>query len=188
MDIYIFVFCVCWRTYLSCPSPLLPERLLLITPHHHTCQHITLLTMAKGSWKRSCPPVVISDCNQNLSTPWISESKNGLASEDPLSQSTVCNGIQGDYHYGVTSEKSSGTCLFILPNTAGGISQNIPFSSRNQARPPVGPYQDSNETVLGMYGDKELNSRRRQAATAAMPPLLQRPRQAAQMPPPCHSV
>ncbi len=68
MDIYIFVFCVCWRTYLSCPSPLLPERLLLFTPQHHTCQHITLLTMAKGSWKRSCPPVVISNCNRNLST------------------------------------------------------------------------------------------------------------------------
>jgi hypothetical protein len=63
--------------------------------------------MAKGSWKRSCPPVVISDCNQNLSTPWISESKNGLASEDPLSQSTVCNGIQGDYHYGVTLENQT---------------------------------------------------------------------------------
>jgi hypothetical protein len=63
--------------------------------------------MAKGSWKRSCPPVFISDCNQNLSTPWISESKNGLASEDPLSQSTVCNGIQGDYHYGVTSENQT---------------------------------------------------------------------------------
>ncbi len=56
----------------------------------------------KGLWKRSCPPVGFFYCNQNLSTPWISQRKNGLASEDPLSQSTVCDGIHGYYHYDVT--------------------------------------------------------------------------------------
>ncbi len=30
--------------------------------------------------KRSCPPVCFSDCNCTNSTPWISQSKNGMAS------------------------------------------------------------------------------------------------------------
>ncbi len=32
----------------------------------------------------------------------ISQSKNGMASEDPLSQSTVCDGIHGIYYCCVT--------------------------------------------------------------------------------------
>ncbi len=51
---------------------------------------------------RSCPPVCFSGCNRTNSTPWISQSKNGMVSEDPLSQSTVCNGIHGDYYSCVT--------------------------------------------------------------------------------------
>ncbi len=56
----------------------------------------------KGVLKRSCPPVRFSDCNCTNSTPWISQSKNGMASEDPLCQSTVSNGIHGDYYSCVT--------------------------------------------------------------------------------------
>ena len=52
--------------------------------------------------KRSCPLVHFSDCNCTNSTPQISQSKNGTASEDPLSQSTVCNDIHGDYYSCVT--------------------------------------------------------------------------------------
>jgi hypothetical protein len=56
----------------------------------------------KGELKRSCPPVCFTDCNRTNSIPWISQSKNGGASEDPLSQSTVCDGIHGDYDCCVT--------------------------------------------------------------------------------------
>jgi hypothetical protein len=56
----------------------------------------------KGVLKRSCLLVCFSDCNCTNSTPWISQSKNGMASEDPLSQSTVCDGIHGDYYSCVT--------------------------------------------------------------------------------------
>jgi hypothetical protein len=56
----------------------------------------------KGVLKRSCPPVHFSDCICTNSTPWISQSKNGMASEDPISQSIVCNGIHGNYYYCVT--------------------------------------------------------------------------------------
>jgi hypothetical protein len=56
----------------------------------------------KGVLKISCPPVHFSDCNHTNCAPWISQSKNGMASEDPLSQSTVCNGIHGDYYSCVT--------------------------------------------------------------------------------------
>ncbi len=52
--------------------------------------------------KRSCPPVCFSDCNCTKSTPQISQSKNEMASEDPLSQSTVCDSIHGDYYSCVT--------------------------------------------------------------------------------------
>jgi hypothetical protein len=56
----------------------------------------------KGVLKQSCPPVYFSDCNRTNSSPWISQSKNGMASKDPLSQSTVCNDIHGDYFSCVT--------------------------------------------------------------------------------------
>ena len=56
----------------------------------------------KGVLKRSCPPDRFSDCNCTNSTPRISQSKNGMASEDTLSQSTVCNGIQSEYYSCVT--------------------------------------------------------------------------------------
>ncbi len=53
----------------------------------------------------SCPPVSLSDCNRNNdSTHGMSQSKNGMASEDPVSLSTVCNGIHGDYHSSLTSD------------------------------------------------------------------------------------
>jgi hypothetical protein len=58
----------------------------------------------KEVFNTSCPPICVSDCNRTNSTPLISQSKNGLASEDPLSQSTVCNGIHGDYNCCVTSD------------------------------------------------------------------------------------
>jgi hypothetical protein len=134
--------------------------------------------MAKGSWKRSCPPVVISDCNQNLSTPWISESKNGLASEDPLSQSTVCNGIQGDYHYGVTSENQTEHVSLYYPIQQVGFPRiSLSLQGTKQGR-LLGHIKIQTRRVSGTNG----------AAAAAMPPLLQRPRQAAPLPPPRHSV
>jgi hypothetical protein len=56
----------------------------------------------KGVLKRNCPPVCFSDCNCTNSIPWISQSKNGMASEYPLSQSSVCDGIHGNYYCCVT--------------------------------------------------------------------------------------
>ncbi len=73
----------------------------------------------KGLWKRSCPPVGFSDCNQNLSTPWISQSKNGLASKDPLSQYTVWDGIHGYHHYGVTLDNLTEHVTLYYPLYSG---------------------------------------------------------------------
>ncbi len=56
----------------------------------------------KGELKRCCPPARFSDCNCTNSTPQISQSNSGMASQDPLSQSTVCNGIHGNYYCCVT--------------------------------------------------------------------------------------
>ncbi len=51
----------------------------------------------------SCPRVSLSDCiRSNDSTHGISQSKNGMASEDPLSLSTVWDGIHGDNHSSLT--------------------------------------------------------------------------------------
>jgi hypothetical protein len=56
----------------------------------------------KGVLKKSCPPICFSDCNRTNSTPWISQRKNGMASEDALSQFTVCDGIHGANYSCVT--------------------------------------------------------------------------------------
>ncbi len=69
----------------------------------------------KGVLKRSCPLVCFSDCNQTNSAPWVSQSKNGMESEDPLSQSAVCNGIQSDYYSCVSFDNLTEECCFILP-------------------------------------------------------------------------
>ncbi len=47
----------------------------------------------------SCPPVSLSNCiRSNDGTHWISQSNFGMASEGPLSLSTVCNGSHGENH------------------------------------------------------------------------------------------
>ncbi len=85
----------------------------------------------KGVLKRSCPPVCFSDCNQTNSTPQISQSKKGMASEDPLSQSTVYNGIHGDYYSCVTfdnlTEDNEVYAVYTTHFTLGGIPPNIPL-------------------------------------------------------------
>jgi hypothetical protein len=101
--------------------------------------------------KRSCPPVCFSDCNHTNSTPRILQSKNGMASEDPLSQSTVCDGIHGDYYSCVTfdnlTENNEVYVVYTTHFIVGGISLNIYFFSRNQTRRLAGQCQDSNKTV-----------------------------------------
>ncbi len=105
----------------------------------------------------SCPPVSLSNCIQsNDSTHWISQSNFRMATEDPLSLSTVCDGSHGDNHSSLTrdnqmAEKTLMSCYF-THYTVGGISQNICFSSRIQTRLPAGPYQDSNKMVWAMFG------------------------------------
>jgi hypothetical protein len=105
----------------------------------------------------SYPPVSLSNCiRSNDSTHWISQSNFGMASEDPLSLSTVCDQSHGDNHSSLTrdnqtDEKTLMSCYF-THYTDGGISQNIRFSSRIQTRLPAGPYQDSNEMVWAIFG------------------------------------
>jgi hypothetical protein len=109
--------------------------------------------------KKSCPLVCFSDCNHTNSTPWILQSKNGMASEDQLSQSTVCYGIHGDYYSCVTfdnlTEDNEVYFVYTTHFTVGEISLNIHFFSRNQTRQLAGQCQDSNKMVLEMYGDRE---------------------------------
>ncbi len=105
----------------------------------------------KGVLKRSCPPVRSSYCNQTNSTPHTLQSKNGMASKDPLSQSTVCDGIHGDYYscvsfYNLTEDNEVYVILY-YPLYSGWDSLNIHFSSRNQTRLHAGQCQDSNKMV-----------------------------------------
>jgi hypothetical protein len=85
----------------------------------------------KGVLKRSCPLVCFSDCNRTNSTPRISQSKNGMASEDPLSQSTVCNGIHGDYYSCVTfdnpTEDNEVYVILCYPFYSGWDLPEYPF-------------------------------------------------------------
>jgi hypothetical protein len=81
--------------------------------------------------KRCCPPVRFSDCNCTNSTPRISQSKNGMASEDPLSQSTVCDEIHGDYYCCVTvanlTEDNEVYVVLYYPLYSGWYSPEYPF-------------------------------------------------------------
>jgi hypothetical protein len=85
----------------------------------------------KGVLKRSCPPVCFSDCNCTNSTPWISQSKSGMASEDPLSQSSVCNGIHGNYYSCVTfdnlTEDNEVYVILYYPLYSGWDFPEYPF-------------------------------------------------------------
>jgi hypothetical protein len=86
----------------------------------------------KGVLKRFCPPVCYSDCNCTNSTPRISQSKNGMAREDPLlSHATVCDGIHGDYHSCITfdnlTEDNEVYVLLYYPIYSGWDFPEYPF-------------------------------------------------------------
>ncbi len=105
----------------------------------------------KGVLKRSCPPIHFSDYNRTHSTPRISQSKNGMASEDPLSQSTVCNGIHGDYYSCVTfdnlTEDNQVYAVLYYPLYSGWDFPEYPFLFKKPSKAACWPIQDSNETV-----------------------------------------